>query len=108
MRTLQVISPRRTRSRRRFVKITAARGEGSVAAELHHVVPALLDPPEDLSRDAQVEGADAPERLVGGRRDAGQVLLALRARGPVIAREGGAALEERGDAADDRRVLDPE
>ena len=40
-----------------------------MAGELHHVAAPLLDAAEDILRGAQVEGAKAAERAVGGRRE---------------------------------------
>src|SRR6185503_20915244 len=65
---------------------------------------AVREAVQHLARGGQVELAQAGQRAVAGRRDAREVLLAARAGLPVVAREGGPALEQRRLAIHDRRV----
>src|SRR5207249_3311292 len=63
---------------------------------------------QDVSRDAEVEVANLAERRVALGGYPSEIALTVRLRPPVVAREGGPALEERRLPVDDRRVLDAE
>src|SRR5678815_1791025 len=81
-----------------------------MALERRHLVDRVLvvavrELAKHFLRDLQMEGADPRERAVALRGNPGQVILALPAHRPVIARESRAPLEERRLTVDDWRVL---